>query len=69
MNQYKNDDPLYPNDPTQRSLVDEMMHFDSNTFLTRINNIFVSIIIQEMDTTSNIYLSLIHQIHFMGDQN
>lgn len=43
INQYRNDDPLYPNDPKKRSLIDEMMYFDSSVLLTRINNIFVSI--------------------------
>lgn len=43
INQYRNDDPLYPNEPKKRSLIDEMMYFDSSVLLTRINNIFVSI--------------------------
>ncbi|KAK9709192.1 Glutathione S-transferase, C-terminal domain [Popillia japonica] len=47
INQYRNDDPLYPNEPKKRSLIDEMMYFDSSVLLTRINNIFNSILIKD----------------------
>ncbi|KRT81338.1 Glutathione S-transferase [Oryctes borbonicus] len=47
INQYRSNDPLYPNEPKKRSLIDEMMYFDSSVLLTRINNIFNSILVKD----------------------
>ncbi|KAF2888089.1 hypothetical protein ILUMI_18084, partial [Ignelater luminosus] len=36
---YGSDSTLYPNDPRERALVDQRLHFDSNILLPRLRNL------------------------------